>query len=306
MKAILFPGQGSQFVGMGSDFYEKFDLVKDIFKTVDKTLGFKLSNIIINGPEEELKLTQNAQPAIMTIGVSIYKVLNERFNLNLGDAKFFAGHSLGEYTALVCSGSLNLEQAAFLLHERGKAMQAAVPKGKGAMIAILGMNLSEVESEIKQLKSNKVCEIANDNSNEQVVVSGNKDIIETLSKNLKLKKKRGIILPVSAPFHCSLMNEAAETMKEKIQSVYFKKPIPSIISNVTAQPENKENSIKSLLVDQITSRVRWRESVNYMISEKINEFIEIGPGRVLSGLIKKIDRTVNVKNFNYLIDVKND
>jgi [acyl-carrier-protein] S-malonyltransferase len=306
MKAILFPGQGSQFVGMGSDFYEKFDLVKDIFKTVDKTLGFKLSNIILNGPEEELKLTQNAQPAIMTIGVSIYKVLNERFNLNLGDAKFFAGHSLGEYTALVCSGSLNLEQAAFLLHERGKAMQAAVPKGEGAMIAILGMNLSEVESEIKQLKSNKVCEIANDNSNEQVVVSGNKDIIETLSKNLKLKKKRGIILPVSAPFHCSLMNEAAETMKEKIQNVYFKKPIPSIISNVTAQPENKENSIKSLLVDQITSRVRWRESVNYMISEKINEFIEIGPGRVLSGLIKKIDTTVNVKNFNYLIDVKND
>ena len=306
MKAILFPGQGSQFVGMGSDFYEKFDLVKDIFKTVDKTLGFKLSNIILNGPEEELKLTQNAQPAIMTIGVSIYKVLNERFNLNLGDAKFFAGHSLGEYTALVCSGSLNLEQAAFLLHERGKAMQAAVPKGEGAMIAILGMNLSEVESEIKQLKSNKVCEIANDNSNEQVVVSGNKDIIDTLRTNLKLKKKRGIILPVSAPFHCSLMNEAAETMKEKIQNVYFKKPIPSIISNVTAQPENKENSIKSLLVDQITSRVRWRESVNYMIGEKVNEFIEIGPGRVLSGLIKKIDRTVNVKNFSYLTDITND
>jgi len=306
MKAILFPGQGSQFVGMGSDFYEKFDFVKNIFETVDRTLGFKLSNIILNGPEEELKLTQNAQPAIMTVGVSIYKVLNERFNLNLGDAKFFAGHSLGEYTALVCSGSLNLEQAAFLLHERGKAMQAAVPKGEGAMIAILGMNLSEVESEIKKLESAQVCEIANDNSNEQVVVSGNKDIIETLRTNLKLKKKRGIILPVSAPFHCSLMNKAAETMKKKIQNVDFKKPIPSIISNVTAQPENKENSIKSLLVDQITSRVRWRESVNYMIGEKINEFIEIGPGKVLSGLIKKIDRTVNVKNFSYLTDITND
>jgi [acyl-carrier-protein] S-malonyltransferase len=306
MKAILFPGQGSQFVGMGSDFYEKFDLVKDIFETVDRTLGFKLSNIILNGPEEKLKLTENAQPAIMTVGVSIYTVLNEKFNLNLGDAKFFAGHSLGEYTALVCSGSLNLEQAAFLLHERGKAMQVAVPKGEGAMIAILGMNLSEVESEIIQLESTQVCEIANDNSNEQVVVSGNKDIIDTLRTNLKLKKKRGIILPVSAPFHCSLMNEAAETMKKKIQNIDFKKPIPSIISNVTAQPENKENSIKSLLVDQITSRVRWRESVNYMIGEKINEFIEIGPGRVLSGLIKKIDRTVNVKNFSYLTDITND
>jgi [acyl-carrier-protein] S-malonyltransferase len=306
MKAILFPGQGSQFVGMGSDFYEKFDLVKDIFETVDRTLGFKLSNIILNGPEEKLKLTENAQPAIMTVGVSIYTVLNEKFNLNLGDAKFFAGHSLGEYTALVCSGSLNLEQAAFLLHERGKAMQVAVPKGEGAMIAILGMNLSEVESEIIQLESTQVCEIANDNSNEQVVVSGNKDIIDTLRTNLKLKKKRGIILPVSAPFHCSLMNEAAETMKKKIQNIDFKKPIPSIISNVTAQPENKENSIKSLLVDQITSRVRWRESVNYMIGEKVNEFIEIGPGRVLSGLIKKIDRTVNVKNFSYLTDITND
>jgi [acyl-carrier-protein] S-malonyltransferase len=306
MKAILFPGQGSQFVGMGSDFYEKFDLVKDIFETVDRTLGFKLSNIILNGPEEKLKLTENAQPAIMTVGVSIYTVLNEKFNLNLGDAKFFAGHSLGEYTALVCSGSLNLEQAAFLLHERGKAMQVAVPKGEGAMIAILGMNLSEVESEIIQLESTQVCEIANDNSNEQVVVSGNKDIIDTLRTNLKLKKKRGIILPVSAPFHCSLMNEAAETMKKKIQNIDFKKPNPSIISNVTAQPENKENSIKSLLVDQITSRVRWRESVNYMIGEKINEFIEIGPGRVLSGLIKKIDRTVNVKNFSYLTDITND
>ena len=174
------------------------------------------------------------------------------------------------------------------------------------MIAILGMNLSEVESEIKKLESDQVCEIANDNSNEQVVVSGNKEIIETLRTNLKLKKKRGIILPVSAPFHCSLMNKAAETMKKKIQNVDFKKPIPSIISNVTAQPENKENSIKSLLVDQITSRVRWRESVNYMIGEKVNEFIEIGPGRVLSGLIKKIDRTVNVKNFSYLTDITND
>ena len=306
MKAILFPGQGSQFVGMGSDFYEKFDLVKDIFATADKTLGFSLSNIILKGPEEELRLTQNAQPAIMTVGVSIYKVLNKKYNLNLGDAKYFAGHSLGEYTALVCSGSLELDKAIFLLHERGKAMQAAVPKGEGAMIAILGMKLNEVENEIKTLGTNEVCEIANDNSNEQVVVSGKKDIIDILSQNLKEKKKRGIILPVSAPFHCSLMNKAASSMKEKIQKVNFKKPIPSIISNVTAKPENNENSIKSLLVDQITSRVRWRESVNYMISEKVNEFIEIGPGKVLSGLVKKIDKSANIKNFSSLKDIKND
>ncbi len=306
MKAILFPGQGSQYVGMGSDFYEKFDLVKDIFATVDKTLGFSLSNIILKGSEEELKLTQNAQPAIMTVGVSIYRVLNEKFNLKLNNAKFFAGHSLGEYTALVCSGSLNLEQATFLLHERGKAMQAAVPKGEGAMIAILGMKLNEVEEEIKSLDSNQVCEIANDNSNEQVVVSGKKNIIEVLSRNLKTKKKRGIILPVSAPFHCSLMDKASISMKKKIFNVNFKKPVPRIISNVTAQPESKENSIKSLLVDQITSRVRWRESVNYMLREKVNEFIEIGPGKVLSGLVRKMDKTVKIKNISYLKDITND
>ena len=306
MKAILFPGQGSQYVGMGSDFYEKFDLVKDIFATVDKTLGFSLSNIILKGSEEELKLTQNAQPAIMTVGVSIYRVLNEKFNLKLNNAKFFAGHSLGEYTALVCSGSLNLEQATFLLHERGKAMQAAVPKGEGAMIAILGMKLNEVEEEIKSLDSNQVCEIANDNSNEQVVVSGKKDIIEVLSRNLKTKKKRGIILPVSAPFHCSLMDKASISMKKKIFNVNFKKSVPRIISNVTAQPESKENSIKSLLVDQITSRVRWRESVNYMLREKVNEFIEIGPGKVLSGLVRKMDKTVKIKNISYLKDITND
>jgi len=306
MKAILFPGQGSQFVGMGSDFYDKFDLVRDIFATADKTLGFSLSDIILKGPEEELRLTQNAQPAIMTVGVSIYKVLNKKYNLNLGDSKYFAGHSLGEYTALVCSGSLDLDKAIFLLHERGKAMQAAVPKGEGAMMAILGMQLNEVEEEIKTLGTNEVCEIANDNSNEQVVVSGKKTIIDILSQKLKEKKKRGIILPVSAPFHCSLMNKAALSMKEKIQKVNFKKPVPSIISNVTAKPENNENSIKSLLVDQITSRVRWRESVNYMISQKVNEFIEIGPGKVLSGLVKKIDKSANIKNISSLKDIKND
>jgi len=203
MRAILFPGQGSQYVGMGSDFYKRFESVKKVFETVDKTLGFKLSNLVLNGPEAELKLTQNTQPAIMTIGVSIFNVLIERFNLNLNDSKFFAGHSLGEYTALVCAGSLSIEKAAYLLHERGKAMQEAVPAGHGTMMAILGMTINEVEKEISLLPKQEVCEIANDNSNSQVVVSGTKTIIETLNNNLKRKKKRGIILPVSAPFHSS-------------------------------------------------------------------------------------------------------
>ena len=214
MRAVLFPGQGSQYVGMGSDFYEKFGLVKKIFKTVDKTLGFSLSNIILNGPESELKLTQNTQPAILTIGVSIFNVLKNHFNLNLNSARFFAGHSLGEYTALVCAGSLTLERAAYLLYERGKSMQRAVPSGQGAMMAILGMSIEEVEEEINSLSKKEICEIANDNSNNQVVVSGSKTSINNLSENLKKKKKKGILLPVSAPFHCSLMKKAAENMKK--------------------------------------------------------------------------------------------
>ena len=304
MKAILFPGQGSQFVGMGLDFYQRFDLVKNIFKTVDETLGFSLSNIILNGPESELKLTKNTQPAIMTVGVSIFKVLSEKLNYNLNESKFFAGHSLGEYTALVCSGSLTLEKAAFLLYERGKAMQEAVPSGEGAMIAVLGMTLNEVENEIKILPKSGICEIANDNSNGQVVVSGKKEIIEILEKNLKNKKKRGILLPVSAPFHCSLMKKAAINMKVKIEKTNFVEPKPSIISNVTAKAEIDTNIIKSLLIDQITSRVRWRESINYMINEKVTDFIEIGPGKVLSGLVKKINKEVKIKNINSLDDVK--
>tara|TARA_B100001250_G_scaffold385738_1_gene381711 strand:+ start:378 stop:1298 length:921 start_codon:yes stop_codon:yes gene_type:complete len=306
MQAILFPGQGSQYVGMGSDFYKKFDAVKKVFKTVDDTLGFPLSKLILDGPEEELKLTQNTQPAIMTVGVSIFNSLKENFNINLSESKFFAGHSLGEYTALVCSGSLSLEKAAYLLCERGKAMQEAVRPNEGLMIAVLGMTINEIENEIKLLSTKGICEIANDNSNGQVVVSGTKDAIEKLNENLKKNKKRGIILPVSAPFHCSLMKEASEKMKDKITNVDFLKPNPVIISNVTAQKEDNVDKIKSLLIDQITSRVRWRESVDYMIKNKVTNFVEIGPGKVLSGLVKKINKNVKISNISSLEDVKND
>ena len=304
MRAVLFPGQGSQYVGMGSDFYKQFQSVKKIFEIVDKTLGFSLSNLILNGPESELKLTRNTQPAIMVVGVSIFNVLNQLCNLNLKDSKFFAGHSLGEYTALVCAGSLSIERAAYLLHERGKAMQEAVPEGRGAMIAVLGMKIDEVEEEINLLPKEEICEIANDNSNSQVVASGTTTAIEILSKNLKKKKKKGIVLPVSAPFHSSLMKKASEIMKNKIESTDFLRPKPSIISNVTAKKEDDISVIKSLLVGQITSRVRWRESVDYMIKEGVVDFVEIGPGKVLSGLVKKIDNDVQVSNINSLDDIK--
>ena len=304
MRAVLFPGQGSQFVGMGADFYKKFDQVKNIFETVNKALGYSLSDIILNGPEQKLKLTENTQPAIMTVGVSIFNVLKKDFNLE--NAKFFAGHSLGEYTALVCAGSLTIERAAYLLKERGKAMQEAVPPNEGAMIAVLGMSIQEVENEINLLPKEEVCEIANDNSYGQVVVSGKKKSIEILNINLKNKKKRGIILPVSAPFHCSLMTKAANNMVDKINKTTFLKPTISVISNVTAQEENDENKIKSLLIDQITSRVRWKESVEYMIKNGVNDFIEIGPGKVLSGLVKKINKNVKIRSVNLMDDIIND
>ena len=306
MRAVLFPGQGSQYVGMGSDFYNKFDLVKKIFKTVDETLGYSLSKVILDGPEEKLKLTENTQPAIMTVGVSIFNVLNHEFGFNLNNSRFFAGHSLGEYTALVCSGSLSLESAAYLLNERGKSMQNAVPNGEGAMMAILGMTIDEVEKEIKLLSGKNKCEIANDNSNTQVVVSGKKESIENLNIILKEKRKKSIILPVSAPFHCSLMLKAAENMSKKIKNKVFSKPKPNIISNVTAKEEDDINKIKPLLIDQITSRVRWRESVNYMINKGITSFVEIGPGKVLSGLVKKINKESQIKNINSIEDIKND
>ena len=306
MRAVLFPGQGSQYVGMGSDFYNKFDLVKKIFKTVDQTLGFSISKIILNGPEEELKLTQNTQPAIMTVGISIFTVLKEEIGLNLNNSRFFAGHSLGEYTALVCAGSLTIERAAYLLNERGKSMQEAVPSGQGAMMAVLGMSIEEVEKEISLLSKEEVCEIANDNSNAQVVVSGNKKTIQTFFEILKKKRKKGILLPVSAPFHSSLMKNASENMKDKIKNSNFLKPKPNIISNVTAKEETDINKIKPLLVDQITARVRWRESVNYMIKLGVTEFLEIGPGKVLSGLVKKINKDVKILNINSIEDIKND
>ena len=304
MRAILFPGQGSQYVGMGSDFYKKFDLVKKNFLLVDKSLGFSLSKIILEGPKEKLQLTQNTQPAIMTIGVSIFHVLKQEYGLNLNNSSFFAGHSLGEYTALVCAGSLSIEKAAYLLNERGKSMQESVSEKEGAMLAILGMKIDEVENEISSFSKNGICEISNDNSNSQIVISGERKIIEKFNENLRQKKKKGILLPVSAPFHCSLMKSAAEKMREKIDKIEFSKPSPSIISNVTAKEENDINKIKPLLIDQITSRVRWRESINYMIKKGVTNFLEIGPGKVLSGLVKKIDPRVEISNINSIEDIK--
>ena len=305
MKAILFPGQGSQVVGMGSEFYNNFSSVKEIFNSADEKLKFKLSKVILEGPEDQLKLTQNTQPAILTVSYAIFKILKEEFNYNFENTKYFAGHSLGEYSALLCAGSLSFEDALYLLFERGKSMQEAVPVGKGGMLAVLGSENEEIEDCIKKIKSKGVCEIANDNAPGQIIVSGNIELIQELQNILKENKKKSIMLPVSAPFHCSLMNAAATNMKSKIENVNFTKPKYEIIANVTASPTNDPVEIKKLLVEQIYSKVRWRESILYMANQNITEYLEIGPGKVLTGLVKRILPSANSSSINSIEDIKN-
>ena len=306
MKSILFPGQGSQFVGMGIELYQNFDLVKKIFHEADSKLNYPISKIILEGPDNELKLTKNTQPAILTISYSIYKLITEEFNIKIEDIKYFAGHSLGEYSALVSANSLNFSDAIYLLHERGKSMQEAVPEGKGSMLAVMGSKIDDVVKYIGEIdKSRGVCEIANDNSNGQVILSGDKSAMNDINIILKKNKKKSIFLPVSAPFHCSLMQPAAKIMHDKIKQTNFKSPSISLVSNVTAEQVKDAEQIKDLLIKQIFSKVRWRESVLYMIKNGVSEFIEIGPGKVLSGLVKRISDKVSSKSINTIEDIKN-
>jgi [acyl-carrier-protein] S-malonyltransferase len=304
MNAFLFPGQGSQIVGMGSEFYTKFELVKKIFQQADEKLNYKISKVILDGPDSELKLTKNTQPAILTVSYAIFSVLKKEFNFNFKSTKFFAGHSLGEYSALVCSESLEFNDALYLLFERGKAMQEATPVGKGSMIAVLGSTIIDLEKLIKEIRQIGVCEIANDNAQGQTIISGDIESINSLKNILKENKKKFIHLNVSAPFHCTLMKPAAITMKDKINNVNFKKPKFDIISNVTAQAENDPKVIKKLLIDQICSTVRWRESIINMSIEKITDFIEIGPGKVLSGMVKRTVKEINCFSINSIDDIK--
>ena len=304
MNAILFPGQGSQIVGMGSEFYSNFEIVKKIFKEADDKLNYKISKIILEGPEDKLKLTQNTQPAILTVSYAIYSVFKKEFNFDFKLTKFFAGHSLGEYSALVCANSLNFKDALFLLFERGKSMQEAVPVGKGSMIAVLGSKVDELKDLIKKVKVNGVCEIANDNAEGQTIVSGDIASINFLQDLLKENKKKFIPLNVSAPFHCTLMKPAATIMRDKINSVDFKKPIFDVVCNVTSKPENKPEDIKRLLVEQICSTVRWRESIINMTKENVSNFVEIGPGKVLSGMVKRTVKNINCFSINSIDDMK--
>ena len=306
MRALLFPGQGSQVVGMGSEFYNNFEIVEKIFSEADDKLNYPISKIILEGPENDLQLTKNTQPAILTVSYSIFKVLRDEFNFNLSDFKYLAGHSLGEYSALVCSDSISFTDAIYLLHERGKAMQESVPVGKGSMIAVLGSNIKEIKKIIQnELDEEGVCEIANDNADGQIIISGDKLKVQSLQLIFKEKKIKTIPLKVSAPFHCSLMKSAAETMSEKINATNFRKPLLKIINNVTALPEQDPSNIKKLLVQQIFSTVRWRESLIKMSIDGVKNFIEIGPGKVLTGMVKRTLKDANCFSINSITDIKN-
>ena len=304
MFSVIFPGQGSQLVGMGKALYDKYSLIQNLFKEADDTLGFSLSNLILNGPKDKLDLTENTQPAIFLVSYSIFKIIKEEFNINLNRASFFAGHSLGEYSALASAGSLSFTDTLNILKIRGRAMQNSVPKGVGGMVAVLGSEIKKIEKIIQENRSKYECFIANDNSEGQIVLSGNINDLEKMIIDLKASNIKNIKLPVSAPFHCKLMNKATNIMREEISKLNFEEAKNTLISNVTGKEISNSNELKDLLVKQIENRVRWRESVLLMISKGVSQFIEIGPGKVLSGLIKRIDRNVKVSAINSEEDIK--
>ena len=302
MFSVVFPGQGSQKIGMAKEFFDKFEIVKKIFKEADNLLELPLSKIIFEGPENELNLTENTQPAIFLTSYSIFTVAQKEFGFDFNKSQFIAGHSLGEYSALCCFGALNFEDTLKILKQRGKHMQDAVPANKGSMLAVLGSNLKTVEEVIK--KKNHTCFVANDNSSQQIVISGLKNDIDLFCEDLNKLKIKNLKLNVSAPFHCELMKKATENMKDKILNLNFKNISNPIISNFSAKASISGSEIKNLLVSQIEGRVRWMESMELMINQGTKNFIEIGPGKVLSGLLKRINKNVNVKSINSEQDIK--
>ncbi|WP_435113236.1 ACP S-malonyltransferase [Candidatus Pelagibacter bacterium nBUS_36] len=305
MFSVIFPGQGSQIVGMGKEFYDKFELVKNLFKEADETLSFPLSKLILEGPKEELDLTANTQPAIFLISYSIFTVIKKEFNIDLNKAKFFAGHSLGEYSALSCAGYLSFSDTIKILRIRGDAMQNSVPKGQGGMVAVLGSTVEIVEKILQDNEKNFKAQIANDNSEGQIVISGKTEDLDKLITILKENSIKNIKLPVSAPFHCNLMSKATDIMSVELNKLNFLESENKLISNVTANQISSIDELKDLLIKQIENRVRWRESVINMINSDVNHFIEIGPGKVLSGLIKRINREVKIDTINNQGDIEN-
>lgn len=295
--AFIFPGQGSQYIGMGKTLFETYAEAKRVFEQVNDSLGIDLTKIMFEGPEDELNLTENTQPALMAVSMAVIKVLESKGIHVAEHAKFVAGHSLGEYSALTAANAFDVSETAKLLQIRGQAMQKAVPVGEGSMAAILGLDFSDVlaiASEAGTADQELVCQAANDNSIGQVVVSGHKSAVEAAVALASEKgAKRAVILPVSAPFHCSLMAPAAQKMASALADANIRPPSVPVISNVTAEAVSDPSKIRQLLVDQITGLVRWRESVIWMKDNGITDMVEIGAGKVLSGLVRRIDKEIN-------------
>ena len=294
MHAFLFPGQGAQAIGMGKDLAENFLVSKNVFEEVNDALGQNLSGLIWDGDIETLTLTENAQPALMATSIAAIKAL-EAEGIEFDQASYIAGHSLGEYSALCAAGSLSLTDTAKLLRIRGKAMQDAVPFGLGAMAAILGLDFETV-SQITNLSSDdQICQAANDNDPGQVVISGHKNAVDqTIELAKDAGAKRAVLLPVSAPFHCSLMQPAADIMAKALNDIKLEDPIVPLIANVSANEQNNGDVIKDLLIEQVTGSVRWRESIEFMSSKGVSEVFEIGAGKALSGMVRRINREISV------------
>lgn len=305
-KALLFPGQGSQKIGMGKELAENFPIAREVFEEVDSTLDQKLSHLMFEGQQETLTLTENAQPAIMATSIAALRVMEKERGFNVAEqASFVAGHSLGEYSALCAAGVLSLADTAKLLKLRGQSMQKAVPNGQGAMAALIGADLAQAEEVTKEAAQGEVCSVANDNAPGQVVISGTKSAIDRAIIIAKEKGiKRALPLDVSAPFHCSLMSPAAETMRDALANTIFNAPSIAVITNVSALAQSDSETLREQLVEQVTGVVRWRESIEFLAKQGVTNAVEIGAGKVLSGMVKRIAPDISCINIGTPADLE--